>query len=136
MGSRFRSCLIQSETYVLTCYRYIELNPVRAAMVNRPENDRWSSYHANAQGKADLLIEPHAEYLRLAPDETDRREAYRTLFKAPLDAVKLDEIRKSTNGNFALGSERFKEEIEVALKRRARRRHPGRPRCEAGDADV
>ena len=121
---------------MLTCYRYIELNPVRAAMVNRPEDYRWSSYRANAQGRADRLITPHAEYLRLAPDETDRREAYRTLFKAHFDAVKLDEIRKSTNGNFAWGSERFKEEIEVALKRRARRGHPGRPRREAGDADV
>ncbi len=133
---RFRSCLTQSESYVLACYRYIELNPVRAAMVNRPDDYRWSSYHANAKGKADRLIAPHAEYLRLAPDETDRREAYRTLFKAHFDAVKLDEIRKSTNGNFALGSERFKKEIEVALGRCARRGRPGRPRREVGDADV
>ena len=43
---RFRSCLTQSEDYVLACYRYIELNPVRAGMVLKPQDYRWSSYHA------------------------------------------------------------------------------------------
>jgi putative transposase len=81
---RFRSCLTQTEDYVLACYRYIELNPVRAAMVNRPQDNRWSSDHVNAQGKADRLITPHAEDTRLARDDNDRREAYRALFEAPL----------------------------------------------------
>jgi putative transposase len=63
---RFRSCLAQSEEYVLACYRYIELNPVRANMVHRPEDYRWSSYRANALGKRHELIEPHEQYLRLA----------------------------------------------------------------------
>ena len=87
---RFRSCLTQSEDYVLACYRYIELNPVRAAMVNRPQDYRWSSYHANAQGKIDRVLTPHAEYLRLARDDTDRREAYRALFKAHLEAETVE----------------------------------------------
>ena len=125
---RFRSCLTQTEDYVLACYRYIELNPVRAAMVNRPQDYRWSSYHVNAQGKADRVVTPHLEYTRLARDDNDRREAYRALFKAHLEAETLEEIRKSTNGNFALGNERFKQEIEAALGRRARRGQSGRPR--------
>ena len=132
---RFRSCLTQSEDYVLACYRYIEINPVRAGMVNQPQDYRWSSYHANALGKADSLIVPHEQYLSIARTESARREAYRALFKAHLDPETLDEIRQSTNGNFALGGERFKKQIEKALGQRARRGKPGRPRqAEVNDA--
>ena len=132
---RFRSCLTQSEDYVLACYRYIELNPVRAGMVSQPKDYRWSSYHANALGKADSLILPHEQYLSIARTESARREAYRALFKAHLDPETLDEVRQSTNGNFALGGERFKKQIEKALGQRVRRGKPGRPRqAEASDA--
>ena len=62
---RFRSCLTQSEDYVLACYRYIELNPVRANMVQCPGDYPWSSYRANGDGRANPLLTPHAEYLRL-----------------------------------------------------------------------
>ena len=124
---RFRSCLAQTEDYLLACYRYIELNPVRAAMVNQPQDYRWTSYHANAQGKADPLITPHEQYLRLGRDETTRHEAYRALFKAHLDEEMVNQIRSATNGNYALGGERFQKEIETALGRRARRGYAGRP---------
>ena len=56
---RFRSCLTQSEEYLLTCHRYIELNPVRAGMVGHPRAYPWSSYGCNAEGKSDALITPH-----------------------------------------------------------------------------
>lgn len=124
---RFRSCLTQTEDYVLACYRYIELNPVRAAMVNQPQDYRWTSYHTNAQGKAEPLITPHEQYLRLGRDEPTRLEAYRALFKAHLDEELVNQIRSATNGNYALGSERFQKEIEIALGRRARRGYAGRP---------
>lgn len=112
---------------MLACYRYIELNPVRAGMVSRPQDYRWSSYHANAPGKVSSLIIPHDEYRRLARDENGRLEAYRALFKAHLDEKVVGQIRSATNGNFALGSERFQQEVEVALGRRARRGQTGRP---------
>ncbi|HEX4986154.1 MAG TPA: transposase [Burkholderiales bacterium] len=128
---RFRSCLTQSEDYVLACYRYIELNPVRAAMVRQPRDYRWSSYAANAEGRRDKLIVPHAQYLRLGRTDTDRRETYRALFKAHVDGPLLDQIRQATNGNHALGNPRFQKEIEAALGRRAARSIPGRPRAEA-----
>jgi len=124
---RFRSCLTQSEEYVLACYRYIELNPVRAGMVNQPKDYRWSSYHANALGKAGNLIVPHHEYLRLGRNDEARLLAYRALFKAHLDEEIVGQIRNATNGNYALGSERFQREIETALGRRARRGQAGRP---------
>ena len=59
---RFKSALIDSERYLLTCSRYIELNPVRAGMVRVPEEYRWSSYHCNALGKLNPLIKPHHLY--------------------------------------------------------------------------
>jgi len=118
---RFRSCLTQSTDYVLSCYRYIELNPVRADMVRHPRDYRWSSYRANADGLTDSVITPHEEYLQLG------RTAYRELFTAHLDPERISEIRQATNGNYALGSERFKAEVEQALRRRATPGKSGRP---------
>jgi|SRR5215469_10571946 len=123
----FRSCPTQNEEYVLSCYRYIELNPVRASMVQHPGEHRWSSYRANAEGVTSSLVDPQDEFLRLGASDEDRREAYRALFKAHIDAKRVEEIRSATNGNFALGSERFKEQIESALKRRVIRKKAGRP---------
>ena len=124
---RFRSCLTQSEDYVLACYRYIELNPVRAGMVRHPRDYRWSSYGANALGEADSVLTPQEQYVRLGRSEEMRREAYRDLFKAHLDAEVVAQIRGATNGNLALGNERFQKQIEAALGRRARRALAGRP---------
>ena len=124
---RFRSCLTQNEDYVLACQRYIELNPVRAGMVVRPQDYRWSSYHANGLGRANALLTPSDEYLRLGRDDAERREAYRTLFRAHLDEALIDEIRDATNGNFVLGDQRFREQIARALGRRVERGKAGRP---------
>ena len=127
LWGRFRSCLTQTEDYVLACYRYIELNPVRAGMVMNPQDYRWSSYHCNAMGKASRLITPHEEYTRLGTNDATRREAYRELFKAHVEPAVMDEIRSATNGNFALGGERFQKEVEAMLGRRAGRGQAGRP---------
>ena len=124
---RFRSCLTQSEDYVLACYRYIELNPVRANMVAHPRDYPWSSYRANGEGRVDPLITPHEQYIGLARHETERRQHYRELFRAHLDAARINEIRDATNGNYVLGNARFKTEIERALRRRATPGKSGRP---------
>ncbi len=124
---RFRSCLAQSERYVLACYRYIELNPLRANMVSHPRDYRWSSYRANAEGHPDALLRPHPEYLRLGLDESDRLHNYRELFTAHLDPQRIAEIRDATNGNYVLGDERFREEIARMLNRRVTPGRGGRP---------
>ena len=67
---RFKSSLVQVEEYLLTCMRYIELNPVRASMVNDPAQYRWSSYRHNGLGQADERITPHPLYLELGKDES------------------------------------------------------------------
>jgi len=125
---RFRSCLVQEENYVLTCYRYIELNPVRAGMVKEPSEYPWSSYRTNALGEANDMISPHWLYTGLGKEAATRQQAYRDLFKGQLDSRVVDTIREATNGNFALGNDQFKEEIEQMLQRRARPGIPGRPR--------
>ena len=127
---RFKSCLTQSESYVLACYRYIELNPVRARMSAHPREYRWSSYRANAGDTHDPVVAAHDEYRRLGATEEARCAAHRRLLDEHLDPVLLEAIRGSTRGNYALGDQRFQAEIESTLGRRARRRIAGRPRLE------
>jgi len=128
---RFRSCLAQSKDYVLACYRYIELNPVRAGIVRRTSDYRWSSHRANGQGRADAVLTAHPEYLRLGKDGAERMAAYRELFKAHLEPELLDQIRSATNGNYALGDTRFQRQIARLVGRRVTRGQPGRPRQES-----
>jgi putative transposase len=64
---RFKSSLIQSETYLLLCHRYIELNPVRAAMVVAPGDYPWSSWRvAVAPGEENGLSEAGDEVREIA----------------------------------------------------------------------
>jgi putative transposase len=125
---RFRSCLAQEEDYVLACQRYLELNPVRAQMVKHPRHYRWSSYRTNAEGKASAFLIPHPQYLALGSSDEARREAYRQIFRGDLDPQVVQEIRDATNGNFALGGERFKRQVEMMLGRRVSRGQRGQPR--------
>jgi putative transposase len=124
---RFRSCPVGEEDYLLGCQRYIELNPVRAGMVEHPGEYRWSSYGHNAQGSVNALIRPHPPYTGLGLNAQERREAYRELFRYELDLGLVDQIRTATNGGFVLGTERFQREIAAALGRRTWRGSPGRP---------
>ena len=96
-------------------------------MVMRPQDYRWTSYHANGLGKANALLTQQEEYRRLGKNDEERREAYRALFKAHLEPERIDEIRDATNGNFALGGKRFQQQIESVLGRRAIRGVSGRP---------
>ena len=129
---RFRSCLVQDEIYLLACQRYIELNPVRAGMVAHPVEYRWSSYRANAQDEADILVKPHPLYVALGPDAAARRAAYRELFRHELEPAWVDEIRRATNGNFVLGNEHFSAQVSSALGKRVVPGRSGRPRKTPG----
>lgn len=125
---RYRSCPIQAETYLFSCQRYIELNPVRANMVNHPAEYKWSSYAANAQGEPSAIIKPHLLYNALGDDGAKRQSAYRELFRYELDIGLVDEIRKATNSNYALGSEIFTKQIADVLGRRVTAGKSGRPK--------
>jgi putative transposase len=125
---RYKSTLIDSESYLLTCMRYIEMNPVRAAMVDRPEDYAWSSYHRNALGESDALVTPHPLYQGLGRAEGKRQEAYRALFLAPLPDEGVNAIRDATNKAWVLGDSRFRDKVAALSHRRAAPLPPGRPR--------
>ena len=115
---RYKATLIDSVAYLLTCMRYIELNPVRAGMVAHPSEYRWSSYAANTQGADDPLVAPHAEYRALGRSADDRCAAYRQLFRAHLGDEALAQIRDATNKSWVLGNDRFKQRVQRQLERR------------------
>jgi putative transposase len=124
---RFKSSLVQAEEYLLTCMRYIELNPVRANMVNDPAQYRWSSYRHNGLGQMDERITPHSLYLALGKDETERLADYRGLFRSELDDAAIADIRLALAQGQPLGSERFIESMCAAVGARRAQRKPGRP---------
>ena len=82
---RFRSSIIQQQEYLFSCQRYIEMNPVRAGMVEHPGEYRWSSYQANGQGRSSDLISHHSLYRSLGRTDADRLMAYRELFRYELE---------------------------------------------------
>ena len=124
---RYKATLIDSEAYLLTCMRYIELNPVRAGMVIDPADYPWSSYHHNALGQLSELVAPHPEYLRLGKSNETRQAAYRDLFKHYLSEKNITEIREATNKAWVLGNDRFKQRIQELLGRRVE------PKARGGD---
>jgi putative transposase len=73
---RYKASLVDSEAYLLTCMRDIELNPVRACMVSHPGEYRWSSYGCNAAGNLEALIQPHPVYQAIDADEERRFYGY------------------------------------------------------------
>jgi putative transposase len=100
---RFRSSIIDSQSYLFTCQRYIELNPVRAGLASHPSEYAWSSYLANAEGAKSAIVTPHPLFLSMSPDAEERRRAYRALFERELSADELYDIREAVIGGFALG---------------------------------
>ena len=126
-GSRYKFSLIQAETYLLACQRYIELNPVRAAMVDDPAHYRWTSYRHNALGQASPYLTPHPLYLAIGRGDTERQAAYRDLFRAQLDNKAIDDIRLALNQNQPLGSSRFYARIEAMTGQRREAKPRGRP---------
>ncbi len=114
---RFKASLVDSERYFLTVSRYIELNPVRACMVESPAAYPWSSYRMNALGKDIHLLTPHPVYLALGPSAAERQIAYQSLFTSHIPNYTLNEIRTATNKAWVLGDERFKLQIEGQLGR-------------------
>lgn len=125
---RYKASLIHDEEYLLTCMRYIELNPVRANMVRSPGQYRWSSYRCNGRGKEDLLVTPHLMYKALGKSQATRLEAYKALFQVHLDKGVLDGIRSSWQTGTPLGNDYFRQKIEAKLKCKVGQARRGRPK--------
>jgi putative transposase len=124
---RFKSSLVDSETYLFTCHRYIESNPVRAGMVGDALAYRWSSHAHYAGRRTDPLITEHPEYHALSQTVEERRSAFRSLFAVPVPDRMLETIRTAANTDSALGSEAFMVQAEALLGRSVRPPTRGRP---------
>lgn len=134
---RYKASLIDPEHYLLTCCRYIELNPVRAGVVQSPGDYRWSSYAHHVGKLRDPLISDHAQYVALGQGAAERQAAYRELFRrVPIDPSAVSLICDTANRCLVLGTERFKDQIEQALSRRVRLGKAGRPRKEIKEIAV
>jgi len=116
---RYKATLIDNEKYFLTCARYIEMNPVRAGMVQYPGDYLWSSYHYNALGKDDALIHPHDQYLALGSTKEKRLHAYQLMYKMPIAEKTIEYIRDATNKAWILGDVAFTKTITPQINRRA-----------------
>jgi len=127
---RFKSSLVDSDAYLFICMRYIEMNPVRAKMVEHPAEYAWSSYAVNAQGAQSSLIEKHPVYLNLNSDINIRLKNYRALFQQQINDEILDDIRDSLNHELVLGRTYFKDKIDEITSRQTRRAKAGRPKVE------
>lgn len=125
---RYKASLVQDDRYLLTCYKYIELNPVRAGLVAAPKDYPYSSFAHNAYGVANALITPHEIYDSLARTPENRQAAYRRLFRDGVAHDILSSIRDTTNACLVLGDAVFQDQIELRLGRSVRKRKCGRPR--------
>jgi putative transposase len=90
---RYRSLVIDSDAYWYTCMRYVELNPVRAGLVIRPEDYRWSSYRSHGLGEHDNLTVPHQMYLTLGNSAVVRQQCWRAICHEALPEEQLAEMR-------------------------------------------
>lgn len=109
---RFKSCLVESETYLLRCHRYIEANPVRAGMVGDPSHYPWSSFSSNALGLPSPSLFPHPIYRALGNDDRARRVAYRALFDGR-DDRDINDIRSALRTGAPLGTPSFLAQLAL-----------------------
>lgn len=112
---RFKASLVQADEYLLTCMRYIELNPVRANMVAHPADYKWSSYRVNIGMSPRKQLMPHSVYLALANEIADITRIYQSLFSECLPAEVVSRFTQAALCSMPVGNSRFTEEIEKVL---------------------
>ncbi len=124
---RYRSNLIESERYLLACMVYIDLNPVRAGMVEQPQDHRWSSHRHCIGLTSDKLVNVHALYWALGNTPFAREAAYAALVQAGLANRQREELTRSALSGWALGSAAFVSELQQGTERRLLPGKAGRP---------
>ena len=115
---RFKSSLVQTGEYLFAVYKYIELNPVRAGIVEHPKDYFWSSYHHNIGKREISVINAHPEYLALGDSPTQRAQCYQHLIESGLHTKTTKDISTCLNQAKIYGDSKFKEEISLNLKRK------------------
>lgn len=131
---RYRANLVETETYLLEVYRYIDLNPVRAGLVNDAKDYRWSSARANL-GLERQFIVMHPLFENLGADKTERAAGYRALLGEASGSDCVERIRSALSTGQALGSTAFRDQIEAECGQRVTHTTAGRrPRLKADSA--
>ena len=110
---RFRSAHIDSERYLFKCYRYIELNPVRAGLVGDPTMYEWSSCRANLLGIDDPIVVMHPRFEALGADGATRCDAYRMLFEEELSKDAVAYLRAGCRGRPRLHPTPYRLAVEA-----------------------
>lgn len=124
---RYKSTLIQTERYLLTCMAYLDLNPVRAGMVSEPAAYRWSS-HAHYIGRStDKLLTPHQLYWELGNTPFSREVTYGELVDGGVSAQQQRVLTESALRGWALGEADFVAELQKRTARRVVKGQVGRP---------
>lgn len=127
-NGRYLACLVDPAAYLLNCSLYIELNPLRAGLVDDCNDYAWSSYRYHALGEKTSIVTPHAQYSELGAPGSARQTAYRELCRRSIDQGILKEIRASINSGRVLGSPAFMDYLEKNMPQPVRPGKPGRPR--------
>ncbi len=125
---RYRATVIDPERYLLTCMRYIELNPVRASLVVDPAAWRWSSCAHHVGMQSDPVITDHALYWSLGNTPFQREATYKALLELALTSEEVQALQEATRKGWVLGSDRFKADLEKQVQRRVQPGRRGRPR--------
>jgi putative transposase len=129
--SRFKCSPIQTDRYLLTCGRYVDLNPVRARMVQRPDEYVWSSYRARAGLVSCDWLDRDPAIAGLASTYERSSSIYRQLAGSGHDEQELELIRGALHRNQLTGSEQFPTDIRdrtgvlVLSRKRGRPKKPG-----------
>ena len=124
---RYKSTLIQTERYLLTCMAYIDLNPVRAGLVAHPRDYAWSSYGHYTGQRIDKLITPHALFWELGNTPFAREAAYAQLVQSGISPVQQAALTDSALSGWALGEPDFVADLQKRTERRVVKGAPGRP---------
>lgn len=125
--SRYKSSPVQSDVYLLACCRYIELNPIRACMVENPDDYIWSSYRQRVGIEFQKWIDLDPFYIALAETEAKRRKCYKQFMKEAITDNELMLIRQAVQRGQLTGNTKFTDEVEQILGRRIELRPQGRP---------
>jgi len=125
---RFKSSLVSQDEYLLVCSRYIELNPVRAKMVQKPKDYRWSSYGFKAEGRTDVILDQDPMYLEFGNTEKERQRNYKRWIYENIKDEELDMIRHRTQKGGIIAHRNFMDKVSEILGMNMVLRPRGRPR--------
>jgi len=131
---RFRASVIEAPRYLLSCYRYLETNPVRAGLVSTADQYPWSSYAHHAGIRVDPLVTDHPLYWSLGNTPFEREAEYKALLEQGLPPEQVATLSAALLKGWVLGDAAFQQSLERQLQRRVAPARRGRPRKGAKDS--